>query len=125
MGTSWDGESCRRIIEETGSESLRIIFDPANMFSNGLDPVVEAEKMKWDMLSVQFKDFIKSNHETKYVLLSHGQVPVFQIINSLKKHKFDGYIVAEYEKWWHPELPNPLVGLRHELNYLKESFRQI
>jgi len=121
---AWDGESCRRIIEETGSESLKIIFDPVNMYYHGLNPVVEAEKIEQDILSVQFKDFIKYNHETRYVLLGDGQAPISQIINFLRKEKFDGYIVVEYEKWWHPELPDPLVGLPHELNYLNRSFEQ-
>lgn len=122
---AWDGESCRRIISETGSESLKIIFDPANIYCYGLNPIVEAEKIKEDILSVQFKDFVKLNHKTKYVLLGDGQVPVSEIIDFLKKEKFDGYIVVEYEKWWHPELPDPLVGLRHELSYLKKSFEQV
>jgi fatty-acyl-CoA synthase len=119
---AWDGECCKRIIEEVGSDNLKIIFDPANMFYYGLNPVVEAEKIKRYILSVQFKDFLKVNNKRRYVLLGNGDVPISQIIDFLKKGRFDGYIVVEYEKWWHPELPDPSLGLRHELQYLKQHF---
>ena len=119
---AWDGDCCKRIIEEVGSENLKIVFDFANMYHSGLDPVVEARKIRDNILSVQFKDFIISNNKMRLVLLGKGQVPISKTINYLKEINFDGYVVDEYEKWWHPDLPDPLTGLQHDLEYLRRAF---
>ena len=119
---AWDGDCCRRIIEEVGSENLKVIFDFANMYHSGLDPVVEAKKISGNFLSVQFKDFVISNNEMRLVLLGKGHVPISKTIDYLKEIHFNGYIVDEYEKWWHPDLPDPLIGLKHDREFLRRSF---
>lgn len=122
---AWDGDCCKRIIEEVGSENLKIVFDFANMYHSDLDPVVEAKKIGDNILSVQFKDFIISNNEMRLVLLGKGEVPISKTINYLKEIKFDGYLVDEYEKWWHPDLPDPLTGLQYDLEYLRRAFNSL
>jgi len=119
---AWDGDSCLYMINNIGSESVRIIFDPAHLFRFGLNPIIEGEKMREHILSIQFKDFfIGEGDRNRYVLLGQGEVPNEEFIDFIRKTKFDGFIVEEYEKWWHPELPDPMQGLRHDLNYLKKK----
>jgi len=93
------------------------------MYHSGLDPGVEAKKISGNFLSVQFKDFVISNNEMRLVLLGKGHVPISKTIDYLKEIHFDGYIVDEYEKWWHPDLPDPLIGLKHDREFLRKSFR--
>jgi len=119
---AWDGDSCLYMINHIGSERVRIIFDPAHLFRFGLNPIIEGEKMREYILSIQFKDFfIGEGDRNRYVLLGQGEVPNEEFIDFIRRTKFDGFIVEEYEKWWHPELPDPVQGLRHDLNYLKNK----
>lgn len=122
---AWDGDACNEIIEEVGSENLRVIFDPAIMYFSSnytLDPVTEAEKIKAKILGVHFKDHVKSDEKPVIVPLGDGDVPIEDIINFLKRIVFDQYAIVEYEKWWQPDLPDPKVWLPRELSYLKRRF---
>jgi sugar phosphate isomerase/epimerase len=43
----------------------------------------------------------------RYVFPGSGQLPLVESINLLKEHGFDGWLMFEHEKRWHPELPEP------------------
>jgi sugar phosphate isomerase/epimerase len=43
----------------------------------------------------------------RYVTPGKGQVPIADALGLLKEHGYDGWIVLEHEKRWHPELPEP------------------
>jgi len=119
----WNAETCNRVLEEVNSDNLKIVFDPANIFRLGLNPAKEGELIPKDsIIAIQFHDFKKLNDKLRYTLLGKGDVPIDDVIKLIKEVRFDGFIVVEYEKWWHPEeLPDPEIGLPHELKYLKDK----
>lgn len=43
----------------------------------------------------------------RYVMPGAGQLPLKESIHLLKAQGFDGWLVFEHEKRWHPELPEP------------------
>ena len=43
----------------------------------------------------------------RYMLPGAGQLPLAQAIALLKSNGYDGWIVLEHEKRWHPNLPEP------------------
>jgi len=45
----------------------------------------------------------------RYVVPGTGQLPLAEAIALLKQSGYDGWIVFEHEKRWHPELPEPEV----------------
>ena len=46
----------------------------------------------------------------RYVPPGEGQLPLVEAIALLKQHGYDGWIMFEHEKRWHPELPDPEVA---------------
>ncbi|MGH2457239.1 MAG: sugar phosphate isomerase/epimerase family protein [Chloroflexota bacterium] len=54
------------------------------------------------------------------VLLGEGQVPCREIIRALVLRGYRGYVVAEWEKKWHPEIADPEVALPQHLAKMKE-----
>jgi sugar phosphate isomerase/epimerase len=46
----------------------------------------------------------------RYVLPGTGQLPLAEAIALLKEHGYDGWIMFEHEKRWHPTLPEPDVA---------------
>ena len=120
---AYSGDTCNRVLEEVGSEMLTIVYDVANIYRQNLDPLEELKKINLSrVISVQFHDFKKENGTWKPVLLGQGDIPHEPVIEYLKEKNYDGFIVDEYEKWWHPELPDPMEGLPKELSYLKSKF---
>ncbi|MCD6563874.1 MAG: sugar phosphate isomerase/epimerase [Thermoproteales archaeon] len=119
-----NGDTCNYVLNEVGSEKLKIVFDPANVYLREYNPVKELIKVKLDdVIAVQFHDIKKEGNTRKSVLLGEGDVPFDPIFDYLVEKTYQGYIVDEYEKWWHPELPDPKEGLPIELRYLKEKLK--
>ena len=46
----------------------------------------------------------------RYVLPGSGQLPLSEALNLLKQHNYNGWLMFEHEKRWHPELPEPEVA---------------
>ncbi len=46
-----------------------------------------------------------------YVLLGDGEVPVRKCLEALGATDYQGWVVAEWEKLWHPEIEEPEVAL--------------
>ncbi|MBN1991657.1 MAG: sugar phosphate isomerase/epimerase [Anaerolineae bacterium] len=45
----------------------------------------------------------------RYVLPGQGQLPLAEAINLLKQNGYEGWLLFEHEKRWHPDLPEPEV----------------
>ena len=44
-----------------------------------------------------------------------------EALEELKKVGYTGYVSDEYEKYWYPaELPEPEIGMKHNLEYAKK-----
>ena len=50
------------------------------------------------------KDF--SDSENRLTLIGEGDVPIARIADRLLSDGYDGYFSLEWEKKWHPELPD-------------------
>lgn len=67
---------------------------------------------------VHIKDY--SDTENKLTLIGDGDVPIKKIVNRLLTDGYDGYLSLEWEKKWHPELPDITVALDSFIKNLRE-----
>jgi len=119
----YSGDTCNLVLEEVGCDALTIVYDIAHIYMEGLNPLEELKKVDLNkVIAFQFHDFKKEDSKWRAVLLSYGEVPHDPVIEYLRSQGYDKFVVDEYEKWWRPELPDPMVGLKHNLKYLKEKF---
>lgn len=120
----YSGATCRRLLEEVGSSALAVVYDVAGIYREGLDPLNELAVLDLkDVIAVQFHDLKREGDAWKPTLLGHGEVPHKPVVEYLVSNGYDGFAVCEYEKWWHPELPDPMEALPRELSYVKSLFR--
>ena len=54
------------------------------------------------------------------VLLGEGDVPVREIVRTLQMRGYAGYVSVEWEKKWHPEIPDAEVALPQHVAKLRE-----
>jgi sugar phosphate isomerase/epimerase len=54
------------------------------------------------------------------VLLGEGEVPVEEAVTLWRRHGYDGYVCVEWEKKWHPEIPEPEVAFPQHIAKLRE-----
>jgi len=120
---AYSGSACRRLLEEVGSSALAVVYDVAGIYREGLDPLRElAELDLRDVVAVQFHDFRREGGAWRPTLLGQGEVPHKPVVDYLVSRGYSGFAVCEYEKWWHPELPDPMEALPKELSYVKSLF---
>ena len=58
-------------------------------------------------------------------LLGEGEIDVAGLVRALHAAGYAGYLSDEYEKYWHPELPQPEVGMRKNAQYLAALLRDL
>jgi sugar phosphate isomerase/epimerase len=85
-----------------------IIWDYFNMhLKSGESETVMVDILHEYIKFVQIKDgHFLENEKYEYVLPGEGEAPVSKILEALNKVSYKGFISLEWEKRWHPELPD-------------------
>ncbi len=86
----------------------------------------------WKVFYDEFKPYIVHIHVKDYYrgmlpdgkyklcMVGDGDIPIVDIVNQLKADGFDGYYSLEWEKKWHPYLPDPEVAIPAYMEYMKQ-----
>jgi fatty-acyl-CoA synthase len=53
------------------------------------------------------------------VLLGEGEVPVQEMPRALTRRGYAGWVSVEWEKKWHPEIPDPEIALPQHIEWLR------
>ena len=80
----------------------------------------------WDIFYTHFRQYIKHVHIKDYsdaskelTLIGKGSIPIAPIAQRMLLDEYDGYFSLEWEKKWHPELPDieeALAGFTAHMN---------
>ena len=85
-------ERCRRIVEEIGSESLRIAFSPAEASRAGLDVMAEFETVRPYLACLEITDL---DEKGMSVPVGGGVLPYEALLRELVAMKYDGFLCLE------------------------------
>ncbi|AWV99429.1 sugar phosphate isomerase/epimerase family protein [Arcticibacterium luteifluviistationis] len=98
----------KQVMNEQPANSSGIIWDYFNMhYQTEESAATMVKALKPYIEFVQIKDGSFTNRTThEYFLPGQGQVPIDKVLKELDKIKYKGFISLEWEKRWHPELPN-------------------
>jgi sugar phosphate isomerase/epimerase len=117
----------RAVVEKAGSEWVRVLWDVHHPFR------MEGESIRqsWDnigpyVVHTHFKDsraVDSGGHEL--TLMGEGDVPVREALAVLKKSGYRGYLSLEWEKRWHPELPDATVAFPQYAARMREYLSQL
>jgi fatty-acyl-CoA synthase len=76
-----------------------------------------------NIVHVHVKDALRTGPTEKdwqLTLLGEGEVPVREQLQLLQQNGYNSYASVEWEKKWHPEIPEPEVALPQHIRWLKE-----
>lgn len=76
-------------------------------------------EIKSFIFHVHFKDHHRANGKFELCLVGKGDIPIKDIFNTLKADGYNGYISLEWEKKWHPELPEPEIAYPAFTEFMK------
>ncbi len=106
FGALWDMGHTPRVGGETPAETWAAV-GPRVGYTHIKDSVYEPEH------PLAMKD------GWRYVLPGTGQQPLAEAIDILKEHGYDGWLVFEHEKRWHPTLPEPEIAFKAYAEWVK------
>lgn len=109
------GERCLQLIEALG-RPIDIIWDTHHTWKMG----GENSEQTWDQIAplichVHIKDSISApsaRHPYTYVLPGEGEFPATEVFETLRTGHYQGVVSLEWERKWHPYLPDLDVALQ-------------
>lgn len=107
------------VLRRVASPAVGALWDLHHPYRMG-----ESAKQVVDLLGdrifhVHVKDARRHNDGWDLVLLGQGDVPVAQSLDALQHRRYDRWVAVEWEKKWHPEIPDPAVALPQHIAVLR------
>ena len=97
-----------------------IIWDVAHTDKAYADNYIEFYRlMKPYIRHVHFKDHLRAESGFKICSVGEGDIPLINILETLKKDSFSGCISLEHEKKWVPDLAEPEEEFKRFAEYIK------
>ena len=110
------------ILDGVGAQNIGVIWDILHSYRFGEPLAVTYEKLKDRIRHVHLKDSaVFSPTGFDLVLTGDGNVPILDSISVLQNGGYDGFYSFEWEKLWHPEIPEPDIAMPHFSNYIKTN----
>ena len=117
-------EDVLKVMKAAAHPNIGLVWDISNMWTETKESPLEVyKKLKKYILHTHIKDAKLSGDKIQYVLLGQGDVPIFEAIDILSKNGYQGYYSFEWEKLWHPELPEPEIALADYPRAMKKHFK--
>jgi sugar phosphate isomerase/epimerase len=102
-----------------GTSGAGVIWDPANCLLEAKEsPTTGASILRSSIRHVHIKDL----HAGKHVLTGDGDFPLLELRDALIRLDYEGFLSFEWEKKWHPEIPDAEIALPHFVRWFKERW---
>ena len=110
-----------QVLGGVGSPQVGAVWDVLHTHRMGESPARVWDLVGPRVMAVHIKDASRGpeNIDWKPALLGDGEVPVRECVSVLQRAGYQGWLVAEWEKAWHPEIEAPEVALRHGIEMLR------
>ena len=107
------------------STSVGAIWDMWHTNRVGESPAEALAALDGRVINVHLKDARRSGDGWQLSLLGEGDIPVKEGLRQLKQHGYDDFVSVEWEKKWHPEIPEPEVAFPQHIQVLREYVREL
>jgi sugar phosphate isomerase/epimerase len=110
------------IVAEGGCPQIGVVWDPANCFLEcGERPRQGGSRLGASLRHVHMKDLRKDHDGWKLALTGEGSFPLLEVRAALCELGYGRFVSFEWEKKWHPEIPDATIALPHFTRWFQES----
>ncbi len=115
------GQEVAAVLAQVEHPRLQAVWDVHHPYRMG-ESVADTWKFIGQRLAhVHIKDARrKPDGDWQLVLLGEGEVPNREIVELLLAKGYNGYLSAEWEKKWHPDIEEPEIALPQHARVLRE-----
>jgi sugar phosphate isomerase/epimerase len=111
----------KELLERAASPHVALLWDAHHTFAAGKEePEQTFAALGTYVRHTHLKDSRPGDKERQYVLTGEGDVPVKRQVQILAKAGYKGDYSFEWEKRWHPEIPEPEVAFPHYARVVRE-----
>jgi sugar phosphate isomerase/epimerase len=111
----------KELLERASSPHVALLWDAHHTFAAGKEePEHTMAQLGRYIRHTHLKDSRPGEKERQYVLTGEGDVPVKRQVQLLAKSGYKGDYSFEWEKRWHPEIPEPDVAFPHYARVVRE-----
>lgn len=120
------GAEVARALQQVDSPAIAAVWDVHHPFRMG-----ESIEDTWRLIGprvrhVHIKDAkLRPDGSWQLVLLGQGEVPCRDVLRLLAREGYQGYICAEWEKKWHPEIEEPELAMPQHAKTLRAWMQEI
>lgn len=124
-----DSPTLKEVLTRADSKNVALLWDAHHTFVDGHEQPEHtvAELGSW-IRHTHLKDSVPDGKGRKYVLPGTGEVPLERQVMALRNIGYKGYYCFEWEKVWHPDIPEPEVAFPEYVRvvggYLKEPLKK-
>ena len=121
------GRDTLEVLQKAGAVNTGVVWDPANAYSGfGEDPAEGLAALGSRIRHVHIKDARPPREPAadklwEPVLMGTGQFPALSLLNLLRETGYQGFVSFEWEKRWHPDIPEPEVALPHFMRWIRKA----
>jgi len=115
------------VLRAAATQNTGIIWDPLNAYCEFFENPSDA----WPLLAgsvrhVHIKDASRivgapPNQPWEPVLMGEGDFPAVELVDLLRETGYDHFISYEWEKRWHPQIPDPEIALPHFIRWIRAA----
>ena len=113
----------RAILDAAASGNTGAIWDPLNSFSEfGEDPTPGMAALGPTLRHVHIKDARRTTDGPwEPVLMGTGDFPAVALVTLLRDRAYRRFVSFEWEKRWHPAIPEPEVALPCFMQWMRAA----
>jgi sugar phosphate isomerase/epimerase len=115
-------EETAAILHKASHPMAAVLWDPANCFIESKESApAGAARLGASIRHMHFKDLLIEPDKWTPVLTGEGNFPVCEVQAALRQIDYRGFVSFEWEKKWHPEIPDATVALPHFARWWREN----
>jgi fatty-acyl-CoA synthase len=112
-------EKLRDVLNFFASDNLGALWDMYHTyFSAGEDPDSTIKNLGAYVKHVHIKDSTRKDGKLEYCLIGEGDMPVSDMMNSLRAVNYDGFISLEWDPKWLAEIDDIEVVFAHFVSFM-------
>lgn len=110
------------ILREVDHPKAGVIWDPANCYVESKEsPQEGAARLGKCIRHIHFKDLLIAHDKWAPTLTGEGNFPLPDVQAALRHIDYSGFVSFEWEKKWHPDIPDATVALPHFARWWREN----
>ena len=122
-GDAVNTDELKQIMIAAGKPNVGLVWDIVNMWTVTREsPADVYAQLKPYIKHTHIKDAKMVDGKPQYVFIGKGETPIFQAVDLLYKDGYKGFYSFEWEKLWHPDIPEPEEALADFSREMKKHF---